>query len=188
MQIQGPTDRSQSHEDHYFQRVEVERRRNEEAVRERAELAREAALDDDEAIDAMIAAGITRASLPAIEWAPLVFVAWADGAVQPDERDSILRIAEGDGVPPSHPSHALLRSWLDRRPNDGLLSAWQRYLEAVGRSEDEDSRGIRADWLRTRTREVAEASGGWMGFGKVSRDEGAVLLEVARVMHRSGIA
>lgn len=149
---------------------------------------RESGIDDDEAIDAMVAAGITSESLTAIEWAPLVFVAWADGDVQPGERESLLRIAESDGVSPSNPAHALLRSWLDRRPNDGLLGAWQRYIEAVGRSEDRDPREVHAERLRTRTREIAEASGGWMGFGKVSREEGAVLLELARMMHRSRMA
>lgn len=187
MQSQGPSDRNPSHEDRYFQGLELERKRAAEATRKRAELARQAGIDDDEAIDAMIATEVTLDALPAIEWAPLVFVAWADGAVQPGERNTLLRIAEADGIPSDHPAHALLRRWLERRPNDGLLVAWQRYMEAVGRGEGGEAREIRAVRLRTRTREVAEASGGWMGLGTVSRDEGNVLLEVARVMHRSGI-
>lgn len=188
MDANALTDRTRSQEERYFSRLEADRKRTAEAIRSRAELARECGVDDDVAVDAMIAAGLTNASLPAIEWTPLVFVAWADGAVQPEERDALLRIAEGDGIPAGHPAHALLREWLTKRPSDDLLDAWRRYLEATARSESKDLGRIRAEWLRTRTREVAEASGGWLGFGKISREEGAALLEVARVMHRSGIA
>jgi hypothetical protein len=163
-----------------IQRAEQERRATQQATEQRAALATELGTQDAAALDALIAVGLDRETLPAVEWIPLVLVAWADGAVQPGERQAILRAAESDGIPADDPPHLLLRDWLENAPGTDLFGAWQAYLGAISRCEDEGAQRAREAWVRTRVREVAEADGGWLGFAKVSSEEGGVMLDVAR--------
>ena len=169
-----------SDEELWHQRAEQVRSAAQQATAQRAALATELDTKDAAALDALIAVGLDCETLPAVEWIPLALVAWADGAVQPAEREAILRVAEGDGIPAEHPAHRQLRDWLENAPGTKLLGAWQAYLGAVAPREDEGAQRAREAWVRTRVREVAEADGGWLGFGKVSSEEGGVMLDVAR--------
>ena len=169
-----------SPEESWIQRAELERRTARDAGRKRTELAAELGTEDAATLDALIAVGIDRDNLPAVEWVPMVLVAWADGLVQSGEREAILRATSGDGVPPDHPAHELLLGWLETPPTPKLLGAWQAYLTAIARHENVGSLRAREAWVRARAREVAEADGGWMGFAKVSSEEGGMMLELAR--------
>lgn len=169
-----------SHEELWAQRAEQERRATLEITAQRTALATELGTQDVAALDALIAVGLDCKTLPAAEWIPLALVAWADGVVQPGERDAILRAAASDGIPADHPAHHRLHDWLENAPGTKLLGAWQAYLGAIARSGDESAMRAREAWVRTRIREVAEADGGWLGFGKVSSEEGGVMLDVAR--------
>lgn len=169
-----------SPEESWIQRAELERRTTHEAGRKRTQLAAELGSEDAATLDALIAVGIDRDNLPAVEWIPMVLVAWADGLVQSGEREAILRATGGDGIAPDHPAHALLLGWLETPPTPKLLGAWQAYLTAVSRRENAGSLRAREAWVRARAREVAEADGGWLGFAKVSSEEGGMMLELAR--------
>jgi hypothetical protein len=169
-----------SHEELWVQRAEQERRATLTATAQRTALAAELDTKDAAALDALIEVGLDCETLPAVEWIPLTLVAWADGVVQPAEREAILRVAEGDGIPADHPAHRRLRDWLENAPGTKLLGAWQAYLGAIAPREDESAQRAREAWVRTRVREVAEADGGWLGFAKVSSAEGGVMLDVAR--------
>jgi hypothetical protein len=168
------------HEESWIQRAELEQRNAREAGRQRTELAAELGTEDAAALDALIAVGIDRGNLPAVEWIPMVLVAWADGVVQAGEREAILRATSGDGIALEHPAHGLLLSWLEVPPTPKLLGAWQAYLTAIARRENAGSLRAREAWVRARAREVAEAEGGWLGFAKVSSEEGGMMLELAR--------
>jgi len=170
----------QSHEERWFQRLELDRSNGREAGQRRAALAAELGTEDAAALDALLSVGIDCDTFPAVEWIPLVLVAWADGVVQPGEREAILRAAQGDGIPADHAAHGLLRGWLETAPGADLLGAWQVYLAAISPREDEGSQRAREAWVRARAREVAEAEGGWLGFAKVSAEEGGVMLDLAR--------
>jgi len=172
--------RETSQEEQWFQRIELQRRRKQEEKQLRAGLAAGLGIEDAALLDALTAIGIDRDKLPAIEWVPLVLVAWADGAVQAGERDAILRAAESTGLAPGSPPLELLREWLESESRGDLLGAWKAYLAAVSRREDAGAQRAREAWVRSRAREVAEAAGGWLGFAKVSSGEGSVMLEVAR--------
>jgi hypothetical protein len=168
------------HEESWIQSTELEQRNARDAGRQRMELAAELGTEDAATLDALIAVGIDRDNLPAVEWIPMVLVAWADGLVQSGEREAILRATGGDGFPPDHPAHALLLGWLETPPTPRLLGAWQAYLTSVSRRENAGSLRAREAWVRARAREVAEADGGWLGFAKVSSEEGGMMLELAR--------
>lgn len=169
-----------SPEETWIQRAELERRAARDAGRKRVELAAELGSDDVATLDALLEVGIDRDNLPAVEWIPMVLVAWADGLVQPGEREAILRATGAHGMETDHPAHALLLGWLETPPTPKLLGAWQAYLTSVSRRETVGSLRAREAWVRARAREVAEADGGWLGFAKVSSEEGGMMLELAR--------
>lgn len=174
------SDRARFREPESFRRVEEERRRQVEANRARAALAIELCVSDMQTLDALLGTGIRRESLAAVEWIPLVLVAWADGVIQPGERDSILRAARHDGLAPNHPAHALLSVWLDEKPPGGLLDAWTRYVQVMTAREDDGARRARQERMRERLRDVAEADGGWFDFGSSSREESALIEAMTR--------
>jgi len=74
--------------------------------------------------EALHALGITAETAAAFEVLPLVEVAWADGRVDQEERWRLLEAATRLGVEVGRPAHALLESWLERRPVPQLFGAW----------------------------------------------------------------
>lgn len=167
---------AKSQEEHWFARLETERRRRREAAGARAALANELRVrEDDAALDALLAHGLHVETLAAAEWIPMILVAWADGAVQPAEREAILRAARADGIPEDDPANALLERWLETPPAPNLIDAWEAFLSAMARADGEDALAAHESWVVERAREIAVVAGGWVGIGRVSRDESAVL-------------
>src|SRR5512147_1291688 len=112
MQIATTAGRYEIYEEQFFRKLGLERKREAQAKSTREALRTETGIQDEAVLDALREIGFDRDTLPAIEWIPLVLVAWADGGVTPPERDAILRAIEGEGVPERHPAHGLVRRWL----------------------------------------------------------------------------
>jgi hypothetical protein len=153
-------------DDEFFHRQERERREERErAERRGAELRRLAealGLGDEPRVSALFALGITAETAPAFEALPLVEVAWADGSVGEEERWRLLEAAARLGVEFGRPAHALLESWLVRRPDPELFAAWHEWARgAPGQPR----------LLLEAAERVAGAAGGLLGFGVVSRAE-----------------
>jgi hypothetical protein len=166
-------------EETWFAREEAERRRARERDRQRAALAAELRLpENDEAVAVLFDAGIDARTLLAVEWIPMVLVAWADGAVQPAERAAILRAARADGLPLGHPARAMLELWLEQKPSPDRVELWNAYLRALARADGEDALLAHAAWMRETAREVAESEGGWLGFARVSGAESSLIDEL----------
>ncbi len=159
-------------EDDHFRKLDRKRierlREREEREAARQKLSREAGIDD-ETSDILLDVGIGAEELPALDWIPLVEVAWSDGDVDVPERDAILGAMESDGIAEGHPAHDLLLSWLEARPAPELFQAWQRHLSRADRSAEQRS------GILDRARAVAQASGGMLGIGKVSGAESKAL-------------
>lgn len=159
-------------EEGFFAKVErerVERLRAEGERREaRRSLARKSGLDD-ESIDFLLDVGIRAEVLPAVDWIPLVEVAWSDGEVDVAEKGVLLAAAEEDRIDFDHPAHRLLRSWIEQRPGPGLFDAWELHVSLAGRTPEQRQRVL------DRAGEVAQASGGLLGIGRVSGAESEVL-------------
>ena len=97
--------------------------------------------------------------------------AWADGSIDERERRQILERAEKSDIAPSSTDHSLLQSWLERRPDPKLLSAWIHMVEGLcEHMTPEQVRALRSDLIE-RARAIASASGGLLGVGKVSAAE-----------------
>ena len=158
----------------------LEEMRRKAALRERRDALRQVVQGADDALlDHLLELGINAETMLAMGLLPLTRVAWADGAIDPKEREAILEAAMSRGVSEGSPGHQLLLSWLERAPGTMLVEAWKRYIgrlwPALTQPERDELRGR----LMGLARGVAEAAGGFLGLGsKISQAERAMLEEI----------
>lgn len=126
-------------------------------------------------LDRLVELGIRVESLAALMLVPLVEVAWADGTMDPREREAVLNAALASGVEPGSPSHALLESWTQERPPSALYESWKEYVASLCHELSADHRWHLEEQLLGRARSVARAAGGFLGVAKVSKPEEEVI-------------
>jgi CRP-like cAMP-binding protein len=125
--------------------------------------------------------GVRTETLAALTLIPLVRVAWADDQLDAEERDAVLQGAERVGIARDSQDYALLRAWLEERPDPRIFEVWSDFVVAVcARLSIEGQLELREDLLG-RAREVAAAAGGFLGVRSISRSEEAVLRELESV-------
>jgi hypothetical protein len=106
-----------------------------------------------------------------------VEVAWSDGRVHDEERWFVIETALALGLELGRIGHARLEAWLERAPEPGLFALWHDFAADEYAAKSWRYRGLRAR-LRDGARAVAMASGGLLGFGRISRAERAVLRRI----------
>jgi tellurite resistance protein len=138
---------------------------------------------DEATLDRLIELGIKPETALAVVLVPLAAVAWADGEIDPKERAAILHAAEERGVTAGGAAHQLLSDWLSSKPGPEVLDAWQRYVRSVWPALNEDERRQMRERSLGMAERVAEAAGGFLGFGsRVSAAERAVLDRIAETL------
>lgn len=164
------------HEREILQRLTAERTR--QTAREA--LAAASGLRDEATLDRLLSLGIEPDTLLALRLVPLVEVAWADGRLDPRERQAILSALDQAGIARDSAPHALVQSWLDAPPAPTMLEAWATYTAALCAQLAEAERaGLRAA-VMGQARAVAEAAGGLLGLGRVSPAEQEMLRRLER--------
>jgi len=124
---------------------------------------------------------ISANTIAALSLVPLVTVAWADGEIDDKERAAALAGATEAGIRQQDVSYPLLEQWLRNRPSAELLSTWQAYIGALAPTLNAEARNSLKNSLLARARQVAEATGGFLGLGrKVSDAEANVLRDLDR--------
>lgn len=179
-------ERGQSLEEAFFRNMDGKLIEGLRAKKEREqqidELAAASGIEHREVLSALLDAGVHGEALVAVGLVPLIEVAWADHAMDAGERDAIVEAAREAGVTRESPAAGLLFAWLERRPGVELLEAWKAYAAAlVSELGADDAAAVRNDVLE-RARGVAEATGGFLGLGSVSREERRVLEELAAAL------
>jgi hypothetical protein len=111
---------------------------------------------------------------------PLLEVAWSDGSVLAPEREQIFAIAAQQGIRPGGLAYDRLTEWLDLRPSDAFFQLCLRAVQAMLRDRPQaEAQALRRDLVAYGVR-VAEASGGFLGFGsKISSAEEQMLLRLS---------
>jgi hypothetical protein len=175
-------ERGKTLEDEFFRKEDarlIEKLRElkaKEATRE--ELSRISGIKNTGILDRLIQLGIHTETLVALSIVPLAEVAWADGAIDAKEEQAILDRAAKSGVTPGSTSHDLLKSWLERRPEPRLLSAWIHMVQGINETlTSEQVEALRAGLIE-RARAVASASGGVFGVGKISNAEAEMIRQL----------
>jgi hypothetical protein len=132
-------------------------------------------ITDGKVLDALLANGITAESITSFSLVPLVAVAWADGRLDEQERQAIMKASQSVGIEPGSVAQRLLQSWLEKSPPSQLLAAWKDYVASLKKSLDETAFSQVRNTVMRRARDVAEAAGGFLGIGKTSEKEAAVI-------------
>jgi len=182
-------DKVRTLEDEFFrkedQRVLGHLRELKEKAESRESLSNVSGIKNEAILDKLLQLGIRAEVLAALALVPLVEVAWADGSLDDRERREILARAEKSGVAPGSPGHALLQSWLERKPEPKLLTAWIQMV--AGLSEHmtpEQVQALRAGLIE-RVRAIASASGGLLGVGKISAAEADMIQQLESAFART---
>jgi uncharacterized tellurite resistance protein B-like protein len=132
-------------------------------------------IEDPELLGRLVDLGIDARSWTALALVPLVEVAWADGSVEPKERDAILAMAREHGVAPGSPGEALLESFLAQRPDPAVFASWGSYVTELMAHLTADERAAMHARLVERARKVARAAGGILGLASISEAEKRVI-------------
>lgn len=174
---------ARSLEDAFFARENaklLEEMRRRSALRDRRDALRQVIKGADDALlDRLLDLGVNAETVLAMMLLPLVRVAWADGAIDPKEREAIQKAAEQRGIHPGSPGHELLANWLDHQPGESTVAAWANYIKGTWPSLTSPERDELRERLLRLARGVAEAAGGFLGLGsKVSAAERTVLDEI----------
>jgi hypothetical protein len=152
-----------------------------EKMDRRAQLARISGIHDETILDRLIELDVGAETVAAMAVVPLVLVAWADGKVQAEEREAILRAARASGIEPQDGRYPLLEHWLGKRPSAEMFEAWKHYINGLCQQMDKKQvEELKHDLLRT-AQEVAQTAGGFLGLGsKVSASERTVLSKLEK--------
>jgi hypothetical protein len=150
--------------------LEKLRRKTDEASR-REQLISISGIQDGALLDKLVAAGMDAGSLAALGLIPLLQVAWADGQVQPREREALLEAAKRVDLAEGSTGYQLLTGWFDRVPEPELFTLWKDYVRALRGSMDDETFAAIRRVILDRARTVARSAGGILGVGSVLGSE-----------------
>ncbi len=130
----------------------------------------------EDVLDKLMSLNVRPETLASLAMVPLVEIAWADGSIQVEEREAILKAAAKNGFTTGGIDFTLIESWLARRPPDSLLDAWTHYIQGLCANLNKGQiASLRTD-LIGHARDIAKASGGFLGLGnKISKTEQAMI-------------
>jgi hypothetical protein len=178
---------ARSLEDAFFAKEDarlLKEMREQARTQERRAAMREVVRVDDAAlIDHLIELGLEPQTVLALQLVPLAAIAWADGKMEPREREAVLKAAAAQGVAPDSIAGEMLDRWLAKQPGADLIDAWKRHMKALWPQLSPQERNeIRSSAL-DRARSVAQAAGGFLGLtSKISAEEQAVVDELSKTL------
>ncbi|MEQ1758338.1 MAG: hypothetical protein ABL986_08475 [Vicinamibacterales bacterium] len=171
-------------EDDYFRKKDrelIEKMRQASAAEAASrELSAKSGLRDPEMLEELQALGFTPDTVALLPLVPLLQMAWAEGGVSEAERTLILQLAGTRGIEDGSAADRQLRSWLSSRPDAQVFSSASRLIRATLDSEASGVAPLTADDLVKYCEQIAAASGGIFGIGRVSSEERALLDTIAR--------
>jgi hypothetical protein len=143
-----------------------------EKADKREQLASLCGVDDEALLDHLIELNMEPEAVAAITVVPLVVIAWADHAVQDQEKEAILEAASQSGVASVNGKYPVLEYWLAHPPSPELLKAWKLYIKALcSKLDDKEIAELKHDILE-KAKSIAAAAGGILGLGnKISGKE-----------------
>jgi hypothetical protein len=181
-------DRERALENQFYEKENQEKlaamKRRLDAQSSKDELRRASGMTDEAVLDQLVALGLRGNTIAALSLVPLIQVAWADGAIQDNERTAILQGAHGKGLEEGSDGYELLQSWLARQPGDELFVAWEAYIKALASQLNDEQNRLLKNQIVGFAKLVATAAGGILGFGKVSASEEQVLHRIEAAFHR----
>jgi hypothetical protein len=174
--------RGRALEDDYFRKKDrelIEKIREAAAAeRVRNDLGRKIGLEDREQLQELHDLGFTPDTVVLLPMVPIVEMAWAEGGITRAERDLILPFARRRGIEEGSAADHLLTEWLTNRPAEAMFHGARRLIRAVLDAGFAQAVDFNADDLVKHCEDIASASGGIFGIGRVSAEERALLTSI----------
>jgi hypothetical protein len=171
-------------EDAFFlqrDKVLIEKQKALKKMKETKEaLARVSGIHNNAVLEKLVALAVRPETLASLSVIPLIEVAWADGSVSKSEESAILAAAEKMGIKKEGVEYDLFKQWLHHKPPVAMMDAWSHYVHGLcEKLTQKETLALRSDVIG-HARNVAEASGGLLGIGAISREEKAVLAKLEK--------
>jgi hypothetical protein len=112
-------------------------------------------------------------------------MAWAEGNVSERERELIIEAARTRGVQQGSPADHQLDSWLTRRPTEQFFEKTLRAIGAILQAQPAEERAASQKDLLSYCTAIASASGGIMGFRRVSDEERQILGRISQEFEKA---
>jgi len=149
-------------------------------------LAQVSGITDDSVLSELVKLEIRPEIMAALALIPLIEIAWVDGKLDDKERESILASTQQTGLLGGDIDRAILEEWFHHRPDRKLLEAWTLYTKGLCSKLNEDQVATLKMEILGHARQVAEASGGFLGLGqKTSAKENEMLQELEKAFRCS---
>ena len=175
--------RGRTLEEEYFRRKDrelIEKLRQTSAAEQaRDELGRQTGLHDPALLQELEELGFTPDTVALLPLIPVLEMAWAEGGVTSSERTLILRLARSRGIGEGSPADRQLQQWIAARPDPHVFERARRLIAAMVVSGGSAPAAVTADDLVAQCEQIAAASGGVFGIGRVSAEERALLSSLA---------
>lgn len=152
-------------------------------LEERKQLAHVSSILNEDVLQDMVECGIKAETLAALRLIPWIEVAWADGDVSAEEREAILKAAHEIGLKDGTACHQTLEAWLKTRPDSRLIETWKSYMAELVKLMPAETMNTFRDELIERLTTIANASGGFLGFGKISKSEMDCIDRLTKFLH-----
>jgi hypothetical protein len=182
----GITQDVRKREEEYFRKKDrelIERMKQAAASEQtRRELEAKTGIHDPALLRELEELGFTPDTIVLLPLVPIVQVAWAEGGVSEAERRLLVQVARSRGVTEGSAADQLLRSWIDSRPGADVFARATRLIRAMLDNPDASHVNLTADELIKYSEDIAAASGGILGIGKVSAEERVALAQIAAVL------
>jgi hypothetical protein len=179
----GITDDVRKREEEYFRRKDrelVERMRRDAAAADaRKQLETATGIHDPESLKDLEALGFTPHTIALLPLVPVLQVAWAEGGVSLAEREMIVTLARARDIAVGSEADHQLQAWLDSRPSEETFRKAGRLIAAMLDHPAGAEMQVSADDLIMYCEQIAHASGGLFGYGKVSAEEKAAIHQIA---------
>ncbi len=176
-------DRGKALEDEFFYRVDEQLRQklreSMEREEQRKQLIAATGFQDEELLDHLLDGGFQPTSVAALALVPAVFTAWADGSVTASERQAVMGAALQRGLDNQPMAMQMIEAWLHTHPPRSLWKLWKEYAMALRKTAPPNVAEKLTNEILRQCTSVAEASGGTLGFGKISKEEQEILDEIA---------
>jgi hypothetical protein len=190
MSDDGLSDRRRASEEEYFRkrdqqlvehlRIQAER----EAARGR--LSQRVGVADDEVLQDLETLGFSDQTVSLLPMVPLVHVGWADGGMAASAAQRIMEASREHGIEELSDAGRQLREWLESRPSEHLFDGALQAIRTVLQHQSISERELYVRNLLKQSTDVAAASGGVLGFGKISKNERAILDRISRELESAG--
>lgn len=176
-------ERERGLENEYFHKKEMEliEKMRAKAAREedQKQMQETTGVADREVLEALQDLGYTSDTIRLLSIVPLLQIAWAEGGVTDDERKMILEIASSRGIAEDTKAYQQMMQWLENEPPqeffDNTLRAVSYMIEALPEDQRQSSRQNLVEYCT----QVAEVSGGILGFRKISDEERLLIARIA---------